>query len=69
MYIVEAFYNLTVVKKKLQDNITLYPIVDESCEYLSDKGERVTGEILAKEGVDLPIKKSLSSVILRLKAV
>ena len=57
------------VKKKFQDNITLYPIVDESCEYLSDKGERVTGEILAKEGVDLPIKKSLSSVILRLKAV
>ena len=51
------------VKKRLQDNITLYPIVNTSCEYLSGDGESVSGGILAKDGVDIPIDESFSAVI------
>ena len=60
---------IAFTKKIMQDSVTVYPIVDESLDYILEDGRVISGKSLNEDGVDVSLPESFSSVILRLKAV
>ncbi len=47
-----------------QNAVTVYPVCDENASYVSDAGERVSGETLVGEGADMSINDIFTSGII-----
>ncbi len=56
------------VKKRIQDDITLYPSVDKALTYVHESGKELMGGDIEEYGIDIPTKESFSATIIRMRA-
>ena len=59
----------TFINKRLQDGITLYPVIDEGKTYIDENGNIISGRKLSSEGFDLQIAHGYTAFNYRLRAI
>ena len=57
------------VNRRVQDGVTLYPLVDTSKNYLNAEGEKISGKEIAEEGISFEIKHSYTAFNCMLRSV
>ena len=57
------------VNKRLQDSITLYPVIDMSKIYIDEKGNKIKGRMIEENGIEFDIKHSYTAFNYKLRAI